>query len=57
MALSGGCFQNRLLLDSLRAAAAGRRGFTMCCCTRQVPCNDGVRLGPLGQAAWCRLSQ
>ena len=49
VALSGGCFQNELLL-SLSAAALNEHGFTMI--TNQlVPCNDGGI--SYGQAAVC----
>ena len=39
VALSGGCFQNELLLK-LGVEALESRGFTVCI-NRQVPCNDG----------------
>lgn len=46
VALSGGCFQNRLLLQRCRAALAGA-GFTVIC-HQQVPTSDGGLA--LGQA-------
>jgi hydrogenase maturation protein HypF len=47
IALSGGCFQNRLLLESV-AARLGAAGFAVLCHS-EVPSNDGG-LAP-GQAA------
>ena len=49
VALSGGCFQNELLL-SLSAATLAERGFTMVT-NRLIPCNDGGI--SYGQAAVC----
>ena len=49
VALSGGCFQNELLL-SLSADALTERGFTMIT-NRLIPCNDGGI--SYGQAAVC----
>ena len=49
VALSGGCFQNELLL-SLSAAVLAERGFSMLT-NRLIPCNDGGI--SFGQAAVC----
>ncbi|MGD8490501.1 MAG: hypothetical protein PVI68_15930, partial [Anaerolineae bacterium] len=53
VALSGGCFQNRLLL-ALAVPALERAGFRVLL-HRQVPCNDGgVSLGQAVLAHFAR---
>jgi hydrogenase maturation protein HypF len=53
VALSGGCFQNRLLL-ALTVPRLERSGFDVLL-HRQVPCNDGGL--SLGQVALARFAQ